>query len=365
MTHSTTAAAADTATAPTPGPARWFGGLGRAQQAAVLVLGLLVAVNLALAGVRSLTGGDPGGPTSSSFSTGSDGLEGYADLLRADGRSVERLRGSVVEGDLSPGATAVVADPAQLEEAEARALATFVADGGRLVLAGEAATPLLGSLLGGPVERTEVEPQDRLTVWLPLADVGAARELAGDRGGRLDAVGPLLPVAGSGTRAAVLAGDVGRGRVVVLADAGPLQNVSLDQADNAAFALAAAGDPNRPVVFVESVHGFAASGLDAVPPAWKWTAAGLVVALALGLWAAGTRFGPAEPDRRAHRPPRRDHVEAVAAGLDVTEPVADLPRSLAAGADAARAQRARLRLPEPSTGTDAPDADTARAVDHR
>lgn len=181
-----------------------------------------------------------------------------------------------------------------------------------------------------------------------MDDVGAARELAGDRGGGLLATGPLVPVAGAGTRPTVLVGAVGEGRVVALADAGPLQNVSLGQADNAAFALAAAGDRDRPVVFVESVHGYGASGLDAVPAAWKWAAAGLVVALLAGLWAAGTRFGPAEPGARALRPPRRDHVEAVAAGLDLTEPVSDLPRALAEGADAARSRRARLGVEDPS-----------------
>lgn len=299
------------------GLARWFGGLGRAQQVAAVAVALVLGVNLTLAGIRSLVGGDPGGPTSSSFSTGGDGLAAYADLLRADGRAVTRLRARVGAGDLPTGATAVVADPEQLDGPEVSRLLAFVIRGGRLVLAGEAAVPLAEAVVTDEVrwERAGDEA-DRLAVWLPVDGTGAARELAGDRGGRLEPVDGLVAVAGVDGRAAVLAGDVGRGRVLLLADAGPLQNTSLDEADNAAFALALAGDADRPVVFVEAVHGYARSGLDAVPPAWKWTAAGLALALVAGLWAAGARFGPPEPDRRALRPPRRDHVEAVAAALD-------------------------------------------------
>jgi len=300
-----------------------------------------------------------------------------------------------------------VVDPERLTATEAEDLARFVSTGGRLVLGGEASGALLAGLTGTPVSWRGGDPVERLRVWLPLDGTGSARDLAGDDGGRWTDVGPLLPVAGSASGPAIVVADVGAGRVVALADTRPLQNDALGQADNAALALAAAGDEDRPVVFVESVHGFAAAGLDAVPSSWKWAAAGTGVALLAGLWSAGARVGPPEPTRRHLRPPRRAHVDAVAAGLDrvtsspaevvaplvvasrsaltdqlglapdaspgvlhaaaergvvdgrvvalVVEPVDDLDRALAVGALAARRQRARHRLPEP------PDAQSPAA----
>lgn len=390
-----------------PALARWWDGLGRGQQVLAAVVAVALLVNLVLAGARSLLGGDPGGPVSSSFSTGGDGLEGYADLLRAEGHPVTRLRSTVTDDDLPTGATAVVVDPEDLTATDAERLARFVSRGGRLVLGGEASGQLLAGLTGTPVRWRQGDRVERLRVWLPVDGTGSAREMAGDDGGRWADVGSLLPVAGSDSGPAIVVADVGDGRVVALADTRPLQNDALGQADNAALALAAAGDEDRPVVFVESVHGFAASGLDAVPSSWKWAAAGLGVALLAGLWSAGARVGPPEEAGRALRPRRRGHVDAVAAGLDrvtpspaetvaplvaasrsalveqlglppdaspgvlhaaaergaidprvvdlLVEPVGDLDRALAVGALAARRQRARHRLPEP------PDRPTAAA----
>lgn len=297
-------------------PAQWWNGLGRAQRVIGAVVAVAIAVNLGLAGARSLVGGDPGGPVSSSFSTGGDGLEAYADLLRADGHRVVRLREQATARDLPASATAVVVDPRNVTSADVTRLARFVAGGGRLVLAGEPAAELVAALTGVPVRWEPGNPVERLTVWLPVKETGSARVLAGDDGGRWGDVGSLVPVAGSGSGPAVLVGSVGAGRVIALADASPLHNANLGQSDNAAFALAAAGDSARTVVFVESVHGFAASGLDAVPAAWKWAGAGLLVALIAGLWSAGARLGPPEPQRRPLPPPRQAHVDAVAAGLD-------------------------------------------------
>jgi len=118
------------------------------------------------------------------------------------------------------------------------------------------------------------------------------------------------------------------------------QNRSLDRADNAAFALAVVGHRSRPVVFVESVHGYASTGLAAIPTRWKWAAAGLALALATGMWSAGARFGAPEPDRRALRPARRQHVDAVAADLDrVVRTDAELVAPLLTSTRAAFAER--------------------------
>lgn len=302
---------------------RWWRGLGRGQQAFVAVIGLAVLVNLSLSTVGSLTGGDPGGPASSSFSTGRDGLEGYADLLRAEGHPVIRLRDRPSPADLPVGGTVLVVDPDASVLADAEGLARFVTGGGHLVLAGEGATELLAGLTGATVTWVEGDAVDRLDVWVPSAATGAARELAGDAGGRWEDLGPLVPVAGADGSAVVVVAELGDGRVTALADAAPLQNAHLDDADNASFALALGGPAPAPVVFLEPARQ-TGRGLAAVPPGWKWAAAGLAVTVALGLWAAGTRAGPPEPQARALAPPRRDHVDAVAAGLDRVTPAGPL-----------------------------------------
>jgi hypothetical protein len=284
----------------------------------VSVIALVVAANVALAGVRSLVGGEPGGPASSSFGTAGDGLEGYADLLRAGGREVVRLRQAPAAGDLPAGATVVVADPAQLGAAEVEALGQLLESGGRLVLAGAATEPLLAAATGHDVTHDDGDSGE-LQVWVPSPDTGSAGELAGDRGGRWRDVGPLLPLAGDDRGAAIVTGPAGAGgagQVVALADADLLHNDNLARADNAALGLGLAGPGGAPVVFLESVHGFGGSGADAVPDAWKRALAGVALALVVGVWAAAARFGPPEPQARHLRPPRRDHVDAVAAALD-------------------------------------------------
>jgi len=314
---------------------------------ALIVVAAIVLINVAASALESIVGGEPGGPVSSSFSTGGSGLEGYADLLDAHGHRVTRLRDAVGRDDLPAGSTVVVADPDQLTEAEVRALGEFVVDGGTLVVAGAATEPIVGLLTGQRVRWQQRATTDELDVWVPDARTGGAERLAGDRGGRWRDIGPLVPLVGADGQAAVVTAPVGDGTIVALADADLLHNQHLASADNAAFALALGGDAPRPVVFVESVHGFARGGLDAVPPSWKWATAGLALALLVGLWAAGARFGPPEPDHRSLRPPRLEHVRALAADLEaVSPPLPDVDGALRAGSEAARAERRRRGLPD-------------------
>jgi hypothetical protein len=344
----------------------WWTSLGRAQRIAAAVVALVVLVNVVLAGLGDVVPRSPGGPRSSTYGTAAEGLAGYGDLLERSGHDVTRLRSRVGPADLPVEATAFVADPEQLSQSEGAALAGFVLDGGRLVITGPAAQPLVEAFTGHAAEIESFDAADEIDVWVPTPLTGAARTLAGDRGNRWVAYGPLLPLAGVDGRATVITASVGEGRVVAVADTDPLLNRYLAQADNASFGLALAG-PGRPVVFVESAHGYAEGGLGSVPSGWKWAAAGLVVALMLGLWAAGTRFGPPEPSVRALRPPRRDYVDAVAATMqrgvrtpadlvpppsddapapdDAPPPVATLDDALAVGA-AAAADRRRRHTPD-------------------
>jgi hypothetical protein len=107
---------------------------------------------------------------------------------------------------------------------------------------------------------------------------------------------------------------VGSGTVELLADSSPLQNRLLGSADNAAFGLALAGPPNRPVEFLESYHGYGTgSGLSALPLAWKLLLGGLGLAALVYMVARGQRFGPPEEEGRSLAPPRREYVDSLAA----------------------------------------------------
>ena len=107
---------------------------------------------------------------------------------------------------------------------------------------------------------------------------------------------------------------VGSGTVELLADSSPLQNRLLGSADNAAFGLALAGPPSRPVEFLESYHGYGTgSGLSALPLAWKLLLGGLGLAALVYMVARGRRFGPPEEEGRSLAPPRREYVESLAA----------------------------------------------------
>ena len=317
------------------GFAGWWDRLGRGQRAALVVVGGVLALNLGLSGLSSVVGGTPGGPASSSFSTGSDGLRAWAELLARDGHTVDRHRGPLADRPLVAAETVVVVDPVHLTAAEARTYGRFVTGGGRLVLVGAGSAPLLGAL-------TRTRPSTTfghgyVVPWVPAPEVSGVRRVTGsDR--RWTDLGGLVPVAGDDIDPFVAVADVGRGRVVAVADAAVFQNRNLASADNAALSLAVVGPRSRPVVFVESVRTAAASGFDAVPSTWKRAAAAAALALAVGLWSAGARFGPPEPDRRRLRPARKDHVDALAADLarvvrtdaEAVEPlVASTRRSLA------------------------------------
>jgi len=335
----------------------WWAGLGRAQRIGLVVVAAVVAVNVVLSALGDVVPRSPGGPGSSTYGTAGDGLAAYADLLEESGHDVTRLRSRVTPADLPADATAVVADPAHLTRAEAAALGRFLVSGGRLVVSGEAAVPLVVGVTGESVGLDRLDSVAELQVWIPTTYTGAATTLSGDGGHRWASTGPLIPLAGVDGRATLLTVPVGEGRLLALADTGPLLNRHLAQLDNAALGLALAG-PDRPVVFVESVHGYAGGGLGAVPTGWRWAAGGLGVALVLGLWAAGTRFGPPEPAERTLRPPRRDYVDAVAATMR---------RGVAAPADLVDALvPSDERAPtEPVTLTDALALGTARAEQRR
>jgi hypothetical protein len=286
--------------------------MGTGKRIVTVVVGAFLLFNATVFGIQLVTGGaDPGGPRSSSYTTDDDGIRAWADLLALRGRRVTRLRETLADADLDPDATLVVADPDRLETDDQEAVARFLAGGGRLVLVGSFSAPLLG-----PDVAWESDGAERVEVGGD--DAGDARVLEGDgRGSFTGDLGPGIEPVGTGDNLVVVAaGPAAGGRVVAVADSSLLHNDHLAEADNAAFALALAGDADRPVHFLESVHGYgAASGLGALPQAAKSTLIGLLVAALVGVWCAGQRFGPPEERARRLPPPRRAYVDAMAVSL--------------------------------------------------
>src|SRR5919204_91667 len=114
------------------------------------IVGGLVALNVVLHVVNSLSGGTPGGPTSSAYATGRDGLAGYDELLRRARHRVRRIRESAPGAKLDPGSTAVLLDPVSFSARDGRALRRFVQRGGRLITGGADAGWLVRVLPDAP-----------------------------------------------------------------------------------------------------------------------------------------------------------------------------------------------------------------------
>jgi len=275
---------------------------------------VLVAVELALHVLGSLTGGTPGGPGSSSFATGATGIGAYAELLGRRRHPVDRLRRTPHELSLDATHTVVLLDPPKVAPRDAAALRAFVAAGGRLV-AGGGDMSWAGTLLSRPPSHSG----SGAAVAHRLAD---GSELAGVRTVRTAALrswrsaGQATPLLGRGRRIVLAGAAIGSGHVLLLADPSPLQNRLLGWADNAALGLALAGAERRPVDFLETYHGYGrGSGLVALPLEWKLLLSGLALSALVYMVARGRRFGPPEQRARDLAPPRHQYVDALGALL--------------------------------------------------
>jgi Domain of unknown function (DUF4350) len=265
--------------------------VSRPWRIALGIVTVVVAANLVLRFIGTVTGGTPGGPRSSSYATSHRGTAAYAELLGRAGHSVEQVRKLPHQSPPSAGATVFLLDPPAVRATDLQALRAFVRGGGRLVAAGLSPEAMREFVFRAPqrvpgAQRVRV---DGLEVQTDGASVWRDEGLLAER-------------------------QVGRGTVTFLADSSPLQNRLLGSADNAAFGLALAGAANRPVEFLESYHGYGTgSGLSALPLAWKLLLGGLGLAALVYAIARGRRFGPPEEEGRTLAPPRRQYVDSLAA----------------------------------------------------
>jgi hypothetical protein len=293
--------------------------------AVVVVVLLNVGLGLLDAATR---GADQNGSRSSSFSTAVTGTAAYAELLERAGHRTSRVPGPLRPGALDPAATVIVLDADFPTRSEQRAIAEFVRSGGHLVSGG----PNAKEWSGGNGFR------------------GVSWQPGGPRVTRAEATGDLYTVRSdgdghwrTGTGSALTVTRLSPGSVILLADASPLQNRRLVDAQNAAFGLALAGNDHRPVFFIEGPHGFdSASGFDAIPGRWKVALVGGALAALLTLIAASRRVGPAEETERKLAPARRAYVDALGASLARTRRPADAIAPLQAAAREMLARRGGL-----------------------
>jgi hypothetical protein len=319
--------------------------VSRGWRIAIGVLAAVVAVNLVLRFVGSITGGTPGGPRSSSYATSQGGAAAYAELLGRAGHPVRQARTLPHAAPPSARSTVFLLDPPAVATRDVEALKTFVRGGGRLVTSGLSLSdmaelaPRPPSMPGSGV---------RTAAARGLGDVRRV-ETAGTRAWRDP--GAATPLVGAPGRTVVALRRLGSGRIYLLADSSPLQNRLLAKADNAALGLALAGSRTRPVEFLESYHGYGrSSGLSALPLAWKLLLSGLALAALVYMVSRGRRFGPPEPEGRELPPPRREYVDALAASLARSRQRADAVEPVRREARATLLRRAAF---EPDAGDEA------------
>jgi hypothetical protein len=318
-----------------------------------IVVGGLIIVNLLAQGLDNAVGGNqPGGATGSSYATAPAGLAAFGSLLSHFGHPVGQQRGSIGGQELPTNATVFVLEPTELTAGDAAALVQFVSGGGRLVVGGR--SPFyLRNLSDKPPKWNPAGD----TSWIATGSTfGAVHGIRGAGVGSWSSVGAGTALVGVGNFALVTHEPVGRGEIFFLADTSPLQNTYLSTGDDASFGLGLAGDPSRPVVFAEGVHGFGTSrGIAAIPDRWKIALLLVAFAAVVLAWSRSWRFGPPDQNARDLPPARAQYVDALSISLERTH---DRKGALA---PAQRWARSRLAM-RAGLGANANDEDLVRAA---
>ena len=256
-------------------------------------------------------GSSGGSGKNSSFNTQEFGSRAFADLLERYGHSVSRQAGTIKADTFHPDQVVVLLEGTQILAAEGTALAQFVSRGGHLIV-------------GGNVDLHQL--RDAPPVWAPGSgdswsvtnpdQFGGAQRLQSAGEGEWQTSGSSKQRIEDGGRTLLTSEAVGAGSIDFLADPTLLNNALIGSADNAAFGIALVGDPSRPVVFAEGVHGLQTSeGWRAIPRKWQHAVVLLFIAASIFAWSRGRRFGPAEMARRELAPARAEYVEAIAQQL--------------------------------------------------
>jgi hypothetical protein len=249
--------------------------------------------------------------TPSSYSTAPHGAKAAFELLRQSGYQVERQSDSLTQlaDRVDEHATVVFADPfLQNVNTSREAVKALLDKGARIVVTGYA-----GGLLapGNAVETNRFSRSEC------DADANGFGQLAGSGTVRMTPgalwkqSNPLHHVAYTCQgKAVAVTYKAGKGMVIWWADALPLENSGLQQADNLVFFLNSIGPPATTHVFWdESLHGDSPSLLSYTRGTplhligWQ-----LLLVVALLFWSYARRSGPLRPDPVV---PRTTQIEFV------------------------------------------------------
>ena len=272
-----------------------------------VVLGVIGLFVLATVLISSPPVSGRSAPSGSSYGTNPQGTAALAELFKERGHRVVQYRRSLDGEVLEPGATAFVVD-AVLDSDTVSWLWSFLGGGGRLVIAGGDISMLFSP--EGPGRR-----QTRHPITFPHPDLAGVREVVTPEGITWSSSGSLLPLAGSEGAIVLATFHLGAG-AFALSDPSVLSNRGLAEGDNAALALALGGSTQRPIYFIESLHGYGVGeGLSALPRRWQLALAGLGLAGVVWMIGRGRRLGPPQQADRRLPPARARYVDALAASL--------------------------------------------------
>jgi hypothetical protein len=199
--------------------------------------------------------GSEGNSPPTTYSAASSGTKAVYLLLKESGWRVDRWENSPAELPKDEGATYILAEPDEFPTTEERsAIATFVREGGRLVIAGGAAAEIL------PMQAAKSD--FRHFDWtkhraLAPSRYTSAAEITMREEAHWDAdKGSYVPLYGeSSDKAVAVKFSYGKGEVIWWAAATPLTNGGITEAGNLEFVMACLSDSKRQVFFDEYYHG--------------------------------------------------------------------------------------------------------------
>ncbi|HWE85262.1 MAG TPA: DUF4350 domain-containing protein [Terracidiphilus sp.] len=247
------------------------------------------------AGVLANGGDDDDNRIPSSYMTGKHGaLAAYETLVRS-GYDVERWERPLAElaAEAGPQTVVIFAEPFTREQDDMKAVRQILERGGRVVATGYWGGYLLPGASAAPAQEfsftaCQLEPEglDSLAGSGPVWMMPAASWQVGNPADRVQ-----YSCAG---RPAVVEYDWGKGHVVWWTSSTPLENGSLNRAQNLEFLLNSLGDRNgRRFYWDESLHGDIRSTWSyAAGPALNFLRIGVPVLAFLVLFSFSRRSGP-------------------------------------------------------------------------
>ena len=276
----------------------------------LIVVGVIVALNLAIVILGRWLDPQTSGPFGSSYVTTEVGVGAWHDVLVDLDRAVEQSRIPFPESTFGESTTVVVVNPDsdEFDRGYADALVSHARSGGRVLLVGVEEEDSLFDL----AFRQEVgEEGSAEAVSDPLT--GDVEEVA--VGESMRYVGSDLDVlVADDAGAVVVRWDVGDGELITISGPWMFTNGRIDQGDNAILAVRLTG--GGVVVFDEYVHGFGAdTGFSGLAATIMTVVIVGVVAALVAMWAGGKRIGPPEQLVRALPPARAEYLDAMARTL--------------------------------------------------